>query len=215
MALVNQAEIARRYGVSRKTVTKWKESNWLVMAGDLVDVAATDKVLKKYRPAGNKTVTQTRAKTPAKTAKGNSAGNAKKAAEGNSDDTPRRPRKKAPPAPGTLEFEAELDIATNGANLSLNEAKRVKENYLAKLRELEYQEKSGALVDLAQVEDVLFEEHRSQRDAWQNWPARYGPLIAAELGVEVDPVMRALNEFIHKQLHQLGEPILDLERGKD
>lgn len=215
MALVNQAEIARRYGVSRKTVTKWKESNWLVMAGDLVDVAATDAVLKKYRPAGNKPVTQSRAKAPKKSTTGNSAGNKKKPAQGNSDDPPRRTRKKPPPEPGTPEFEAELHITTHGANLSLNEAKRVKENYLAKLRELEFQEKSGALVDLAQVEDVLFEEHRSQRDAWQNWPARYGPLIAAELGVEVDPVMRALNEYIHKQLLQLGEPVLDLERGED
>lgn len=214
MALVNQAEIARRYGVSRKTVTKWKESNWLVMAGDLVDVEATDKVLKKYRPAGTKTVTQSRAKTAKKTATGNSAGNTKKAAQGNSEDTPRRTRKKAPPLPGTPEYEAEFDIATNGAPHSINEAKRIKENYLAKLRELEYQEKTGSLVDLALVERVLFEEHRSQRDAWQNWPARYGPLIAAELGVEVDPVMRVLNEHIHKQLAQLGEPVLDLEHDE-
>lgn len=215
MALVNQAEIARRYGVSRKTVTKWKESNWLVMSGNLVDVEATDKVLKKYRPTTAKPVTPSRAKSAKKPPAGNRAGNSKNMPSGNSDDTTRRTRRKAPPEPGSPEHEAELDIALNGAPHSMNEAKRIKENFLAKLRELEFQQKTGELVELGLVERVLFEMFRSQRDAWLNWPAKVGPLIAAHLGIDSDKVVGALNEYVHKHIHQLGEPELILESDED
>jgi hypothetical protein len=40
--LVTQAEFARRRGVSRKTVTKWKQAGKLVMQGELVDVEASE-----------------------------------------------------------------------------------------------------------------------------------------------------------------------------
>lgn len=54
--LVSQADFARAHGVSRKTVTKWKGQGRLVMDGELVDVAASERILKplglgRFRPA--------------------------------------------------------------------------------------------------------------------------------------------------------------------
>ena len=130
--------------------------------------------------------------TEKRTAPGNSSGNK----TGNKTPAVRTPRNKPPPEPGSLEFEAQEFVTSGAANLGLNEAKRVKENYLAKLRQLEYEEKSGAIVDIALVEKALFEGARAQRDSWLNWPAKVGPLIAATLNVEADQVVEILNEHV-------------------
>ncbi|RAS35874.1 hypothetical protein [Paraburkholderia bryophila] len=55
---MNQSAFAELHGVSRKTVTKWKERGWLVFAGDDIDVDASNANLKKYRRDGTPTVTQ-------------------------------------------------------------------------------------------------------------------------------------------------------------
>jgi len=81
-----------------------------------------------------------------------------------------------------------------------------KENYLALLRQLEYEQKSGSLVELDTATAILFEEFRAQRDAWLNWPTRIGPILAADLGLEADRVVEALTAHVHKQIAQLGEP---------
>lgn len=213
MAVVNQAEFARLMDVSRKTVTTWKARNLLVLAGELVDVEASKKVLKKYRREGVPAVTSKTAAARKTARPGNSAGNAKKPPSGNTKAAPRTPRKKPPPEPGTPEFEAGEFVASGAANLDLNEAKRVKENYLAKLRQLEYEEKAGSVVEIAMVEKALFEGSRAQRDAWLNWPAKVGPLIAATLDVEADLVVETLTEYVHKQISQLGEPEMALGPG--
>jgi len=95
------------------------------------------------------------------------------------------------------------------------EALRRKENWLALLRQLEYEQKSGALVELAVAQSVLFEAFRAQRDAWLNWPAKIGPLLAAELGLdEADRVTEALTAHVHKQITDLGEPDAEFRPGE-
>jgi hypothetical protein len=215
MAIVSQSTFAKIMDVSRKTVTTWKAKNLLVMQGDQVDETASKKLLDKYRSPPAKSVTSARARVAKKPPPGNKSGNKNSAASGNNADAPKRPRKTAPPEPGTPEFDAAEDIARNGAPHTLNEAKRIKENYLAKLRELEFQEKTGELVELALVERVLFKSFRQQRDAWLNWPAKVGPLIAAELDIDSDKVVAQLNEYVHKQISQLSEPVLDFEAEQD
>lgn len=86
------------------------------------------------------------------------------------------------------------------------EALRRKENYLALLRQLEYEQKSGTLVDLELAERVLFEGARAQRDAWLSWPSKVGPLLAADFSLPADKMTAALTEYVHKQIAQLGEP---------
>ena len=81
-----------------------------------------------------------------------------------------------------------------------------KEHYLGLLRELEFKHKSGAMIDLAQAESVMFEEARAVRNAWLNWPTKYGALIAADLGLEADRITEVLTGYVHKQVASLGEP---------
>ena len=107
----------------------------------------------------------------------------------------------------SLAAEALNLLKTEGAVLDYAEALRVKENYLAMLRQLEFEQKSGALIELTAAQSILFEAFRAQRDAWLNWPVRIGPMLAAELGIEeADRVTEALTAHVHKQLSDLGEP---------
>src|SRR5476651_2644260 len=131
MAIVSQATFAKIMDVSRKTVTTWKAKNLLVMQGDQVDEIASKKLLDKYRSAPTKSVTSARASVAKKPPPGNKSGNKNSAASGNNSGAPKRTRKTALPEPGTSEFEAAAAIALNGAPHTLNEAKRIKENFLA------------------------------------------------------------------------------------
>lgn len=90
--------------------------------------------------------------------------------------------------------------------LDFDDARCLKENYLGLMAQLEYERKSGSLVELDTATAILFEEFRAQRDAWLNWPTRVGPILAAELGVEADRVVETLTTHVHKQIAQLGEP---------
>lgn len=113
----------------------------------------------------------------------------------------------------SLEAEASR-LLNEGEGVDYAEALRRKENWLALLRQLEYEQKSGALVELAVAQAVLFEASRGQRDAWLNWPAKVGPLLAAELGLEeADRVTEALTAHVHKQISELGEPAADFSAG--
>lgn len=93
-----------------------------------------------------------------------------------------------------------------GAEHDLAEAIRIKENFNALLKQLEYEQKSGSLVDLAVARTVLFDCARAARDSWMNWPMRVGPKIAADLGLEADRVTEVLIEHVHIQIADLGEP---------
>ena len=105
-------------------------------------------------------------------------------------------------------------IAESAQNLPYGEALRVKENYLALLRRLAYEERGGALIDLATAEAVLFDCFRSQRDAWLNWPVKAASLIANALGfADIDQVAAILAKEIHRQLAELGEPQANFPSG--
>lgn len=185
MSIVSQADYAKMRGVSRKTVTQWKKDGKLTIRDRGVDVEATDKFLERYRKGGVTGNTQ-----------GNAAGNTPPPALAvDEDDSPT--------------VAAAKIIAFAGADLSFDEARRIKENYLALLNKLEYQQKEGSLVDLALAEQVLFEGARAARDAWLNFPAKIGPMLAAEIGLEADRVTEALTAYVHKQIAELGEPEAD------
>lgn len=100
---------------------------------------------------------------------------------------------------------AKLVVAL-GAKHDLSEAIRIKENFNALLKQLEFELKSGSVVDFAVAQAVFFEEFRAQRDAWLNWPIRIGPLLAADLGLEADKVTEVLTAHVHKQISSLGQP---------
>ena len=89
-------------------------------------------------------------------------------------------------------------------------ARTIRESFNASLVRLEFQQKSGLLVDRATAEKVLFEKARHARDAWLGWPSKTAPLIAAELGLEnSDALMAALTAHVHKQIASLGSDVAD------
>lgn len=115
----------------------------------------------------------------------------------------------ATPADATTDDPA--PILVDGALVSFAEAQRIKENYLAKLRGLEFDLKSKRLVDAEAVHRAVFELARAERDALVNWPARVAPLIAAELGVEQVTLAVALEKHVRQYLAERSEPVLRLE----
>lgn len=117
-------------------------------------------------------------------------------------------RKEAPEVrDGETPEEAAARIAASAKVIpQVGESIARKEHFLSLLRELEYREKDGALVDLAVAEQVLFEAARAARDAWLNFPAKVGPQLAAQLGLEADKVTEALSAYVHKQIAEIGEP---------
>ncbi|KAK43634.1 hypothetical protein BG58_31430 [Caballeronia jiangsuensis] len=202
-----QADFARRCDVSRKTVSAWKKAGRLVLQGDQVDVEASIALLERYRPGGAPTVTS--AVTPAVTPpeSGNTEGNSQ---AGNETDQGSL-REQAPeiallPGERVEEAAVRLGVTDIDMDMSLDEARRMKEVRLVLSHQLDYETKIGSLVDLDLARNVLFEEARAWRDTWLNWPAKVGPMVAAELGVEAsDLVTEVLTKYVHNQICQLGE----------
>lgn len=173
MTIVSQAEYARLRGVSKKTVTQWKQEGKLVLADGGVDVEASDSYLKKYRSTG---------------LKGNSQGN-----EGNALPHPL--------AGETNEQAALRILSTGGADMTLEEAKRVKENYLALLNQLEYDQKSGAVVLVEDVAAAVGKEYSQVRTRLLAIPAEQAPRIHRLK--TVTEVQDALQELITEALEEL------------
>ncbi len=147
------------------------------------------------------------------TAGGNSKGvSTSVATNGGKVETPKRRRGQAgaePPEPLDLSTEDFIDGVLSGRFVSQAQAEQIKENGLAAKNLLAARREAGDVIDLEAAEAVLFAQARAFRDAWQNWPNRAAPLIAAKLGVDVEPVLEALNEHVHQQLVDLGEPEAD------
>lgn len=183
MTTMNRIEYARHAGVDRKTISRWiKAGKYIVLSGDDIDVEASDRAVALWRDS-----TDGRTKNAAKT-----------------ESAPRRETEGCDP--DSPESFVKTFMLANGADWTKEEASRVKENYLALLTKLEFQQKDGQLIELEQAEKVLFDCFRAQRDSWLNWPARVAPLMAADLDVPADRMTEVLAEHVHKHITSLGEP---------
>ncbi|WP_232631552.1 hypothetical protein [Methylobacterium sp. Leaf118] len=107
----------------------------------------------------------------------------------------------------------EAFVLVDGQAMPLGKARALKETYLARLRQLEFELKSGALVDRAAAEAAFFEEGRAMRDAWIAWPARIAIEAADEVAVDaatgkVDArsLVTVLTNRVHQHLAEMGEP---------
>lgn len=89
--------------------------------------------------------------------------------------------------------------ATSG--LSFHEARTVKERFLAALRKLEYEEKSGKLVDAESVKIAAFNKARALRDTLLNIPDRIAPILAAEANET------KINEILTKEIRSALESL--------
>lgn len=102
------------------------------------------------------------------------------------------------------------EVITDDGAMPLGVAKALKETYLARLRRLEFQQKSGRLVDADAAKKAVFDLSRQDRDSWSNWPSRVSPLIAAELGVDQVKLAVVLEKHVREQLAERAQPTLRL-----
>lgn len=188
MKLVNQAEFAALHAVSRKTVTAWKSRGWLVFQDAKVDVAASDALLKKYRRGADGAVTHrvTHEVT----------GNKADASAQNRDERSIHNEESA-------EQAAERILSATGADMNYDEARRVKENYLALLNQLEYDQKSGLVVPVADVAKVVGEDYAKVRTRLLAIPSEQAPRI--HQCKTVTEVQDALLDVITQALEELTQ----------
>jgi len=179
MNVVSQAEYARMHGVSKKTVTSWKAREWLVLADGGVDVKASNALLKKYRREG---------------LPGNAEGNAPEQVTIGRRVTPERKTGETP-------AQAAERIVLSVAPYSREEAIRIKENYLALLNQLDYDQKSGAVVAVAEVASVVGASYARVRTRLLAIPAEQAPKLHRLR--TVNEVQDALLEIITKALEEL------------
>lgn len=188
MTLVSQAEHARLCGVSRNAVTKWKAQGDLVMVGNLVDHEASYKGDKHH--AGAKKARQ----EPEPAAEAPKKPRARQAA-------PMPPKTVLPPAP-----PADAPHVGPAGSTALKEAVTRKEEFAGKLRELEFLERAGKLVDREAAARVQFDQGRMVRDRLLNFVPQRSPFIAAELDIEADKVAQVLTKYLHEFISSLAEP---------
>jgi hypothetical protein len=103
-------------------------------------------------------------------------------------------------------LDPEIVAKLSAGNVSLALADQVKANALALKHLLAARKSAGELVEAELAEQVLFDQARTARDAWSNWPTRVGPLIAADLGLAPEAVVESLTVHVHQHLAELGEP---------
>jgi hypothetical protein len=195
---VTQAEFARMRGVSKKTVTVWKNSGLLTMTpAGLVDVDASEWNLDR-RPA---------------TYRGGTAHRPVRVVPKEEPDPRERPERKieAPSAPAPILRPADPDAEPDAydpdaQDLPLSEAVRRKENFLGLFRRQEVLKNDRRLVDRAAAEALFFDTARELRDAWLAWPARVAIEMADELKIDARTLTTILTAHVRKHIAELGEP---------
>ena len=213
MASVTQAEFARLKGVSRKTVTGWKQQGRLVMAGDLVDVDASQALLlgaSSARSSGKRAsvtpaVTHPPEVTRVTRFEPQPHGGALKREQREEDDDPVE----------LIDSDQFLAEVMSGKVHKLVHSERVKEGALAAKQVIAARLAAGQVVELQVAETVLFNAARAARDSWLNWPSRVGPLIAADLNLPADRVTEVLTTHVQSHLAELGEPEADFRPDAD
>jgi transcriptional regulator with XRE-family HTH domain len=178
---LTQAEFAKRAGCSQTLVSTAVRTGRLALLPD----GGIDPALLKSHWRANPKLSQKRA-----------------AADSGAIGTPAKKagRPKAKPT-DTKAAKANAAQAASFAAATLE-----KEQSLAALRRLEYEQRAGLLIAVETAQRVLFEQARSARDHWLNWPSRAAPTLAAELGVEPDAVMRVLTKLVHRHMSVWKEP---------
>lgn len=104
-----------------------------------------------------------------------------------------------------VEHPEKLKALLGDQMMSKHQAETLKENYLAKLRKLEYEKKAGNVVEVEPLKKILFELWRQERDALLNLPSRIGAVIAAELGIDQNRLVILLEKSIHEFLAERAD----------
>lgn len=108
-----------------------------------------------------------------------------------------------------------LMAAVSATRRAYDTARSERERASADLARLEYQRRTGELVERHVAERVLFEAGRRARDTWLQFPNRVAPLMATALGMsDQDKLLQVLVEHVHAQLEALGTDAADFQAGE-
>lgn len=178
--LLSQSQFAAHRGVSRQTVTRWKKQGYLVWQGDKIDRDASDELLDSRGPPKNGSAPADEPEEPAAAA--------------------------AEPLPDVpAQSEASLHTLTESTDLlSEAEAKRVKENYLALQRRLEYERQAGELVRIDDVEREHAERCQRLRSQILALPNEVAAGIAQEIGGNANEVRGLVQDKVNDVLEELA-----------
>ncbi len=189
---MNQSDFAKLHGVSRKTVTTWKARGWLVLAGDDIDVEASNANIERFR----KTVTRPE-KKPAGNKQGNKTGNrssGNKSGNKNDKDLAESPTK-----------TVERMIAEHGVPMTLDEARQMKENFLALLTQLEYDIKSGQVLPYKDMIEAVGNEYARMRTRLIAIAPEHGPRLRVLASTTNDAeFVQALQEVVYEAMEELS-----------
>lgn len=200
---MNQSDFAKLHGVSRKTVTTWKARNWLVLDGEDIDVKASNANIERYR----KTVTRTEKKND-KSAVGNKQGN-KAGNKPKGNNLGNRPSADHSESPTKI---VERMIADSGATMTLDEARTLKENFLALLTQLEYEIKSGQVLPYKDMIAAVGQEYSRMRTRLIAIAPEHGPRLRVLASTTSDAeFVSALQEVVHEAMEELS---LDTDNGR-
>lgn len=189
---MNQSDFAKLHGVSRKTVTTWKARGWLVLAGDDIDVEASNANIERFR----KTVTRPE-KKPAGNKQGNKTGNrssGNKSGNKNDKDLAESPTR-----------TVERMIAEHGVSMTLDEARQMKENFLALLTQLEYDIKSGQVLPYKDMIEAVGNEYARMRTRLIAIAPEHGPRLRVLASTTNDAeFVQALQEVVYEAMEELS-----------
>ncbi|ELM3740470.1 RNA polymerase subunit sigma-70 [Yersinia ruckeri] len=189
---MNQSDFAKLHDVSRKTVTTWKARGWLVLAGDDIDVEASNANIERFR----KTVTRPEKKA-AGNMQGNKPGNNRKGNRlGNKSD--------GDPAESPAKIVEKM-IAENGVDMTIDEAREMKENFLALLTQLEYQIKSGQVLPYKDMTEAVGQEYSRMRTRLIAIAPEQGPRLRVLASTTDDAeFVTALQEVVYEAMEELS-----------
>lgn len=203
MTLSSVAGYAKQHGVSKAAAQKWQTRGLLKFKDGKVDVEASDQMLMhagvgrfadlatKQRRTATPVAPEVAKMVAAPLAAAVTSG-LEEAAEAGDEEA--------------LSVLAFINGLGEGRVVDLITATTIKENGLAAVRIIEARKRAGEVIEMADAQSVIFEMFRLGRDAWLNFPARVGPLIAADLGVSPERVVEVMTVHVHQQLRDLGEP---------
>lgn len=181
MGIVSLRAYARHRGVSLRAVQKAIGSGRIEKtAGGQIDIDAAD-ALWSSRTAPRPADPSNRPRPPA-----------------TRQSAP--PTSQVPIPPGEPRPDSRSDLApVTGVDYS--RARAVRENYLARLAKIDYEERTGKLVSKDEVQVAAFNRFRQFRDQMLNLPDRLAALLAAETDpskvyeILASEIRKVLNEF--------------------
>jgi len=109
--------------------------------------------------------------------------------------------------------DIEKRLSTKRERVTEAEARRRRAVAVAGLKELEFRKRRGELIDRQEVERAASDRGRIEREAWQNWPNRIVPIMAAEIGVDARVLQVAMDKYIRQHLEERSEYMPLLAEG--